>query len=99
VWRHRRFEMSHPPAMVPPCSHGLHPLPLDVTGTGGPSKKPRSKPGGGVSRKPSNITQASKAMGIFWMTRRELSEAIPPAYTRWIGEHLMAELTANRVAA
>jgi DNA (cytosine-5)-methyltransferase 1 len=92
VWRHRLFEMSSPPAMVPPCSHGLHPEPLDVTGTGGPSKKPRSKPGGGLSRKPRNLAQAREAMGVDWMTREELSESIPPAYTEFIGRHLLAEM-------
>jgi DNA (cytosine-5)-methyltransferase 1 len=28
-------------------------------------------------------------MGIDWMTRDELSEAIPPAYTEHIGSQLM----------
>ncbi len=32
------------------------------------------------------------AMGIDWMTRDELAEAIPPAYTQWIGEQLMRGL-------
>jgi len=31
------------------------------------------------------IPRWSKAMGIDWMTRRELAQAIPPAYAHWIG--------------
>jgi DNA (cytosine-5)-methyltransferase 1 len=34
----------------------------------------------------------SKAMGIDWMTKDELRESIPPAYTRWIGEQLLSRL-------
>jgi DNA (cytosine-5)-methyltransferase 1 len=33
-----------------------------------------------------------RAMGIDWMTRDELAEAIPPAYTRFIGEQLLTHL-------
>lgn len=29
-----------------------------------------------------------KAMGIYWMTREEIKQAIPPAYTEYIGEYL-----------
>ena len=37
-----------------------------------------------------SIEQARKAMGIDWrMPMRELSQAIPPAYTHWIGRQLM----------
>lgn len=32
----------------------------------------------------------SRAMGIDWMTRDELAEAIPPAYTEFIGQQLLA---------
>ncbi len=32
-----------------------------------------------------------EAMGIDWMNRDELSEAIPPAYTKFIGEQFLAQ--------
>jgi len=40
----------------------------------------------------SDVKYARYAMGIDWMTRDELSQAIPPAYTRWIGERLLESL-------
>ena len=36
-----------------------------------------------------------KAMGIDWMNPYELTQAIPPAYTQFIGEQLMAHLKAT----
>lgn len=35
-----------------------------------------------------------EAMGIDWMTKAELKEAIPPAYTEYIGRELLKVLTA-----
>jgi DNA (cytosine-5)-methyltransferase 1 len=32
------------------------------------------------------------AMGCHWMTVQEAREAIPPAYTEWIGAHLLAAI-------
>lgn len=42
------------------------------------------------------VPAARAAMGIDWMTRAELSQAIPPAYTRWIGERLLEMLQVTR---
>ena len=40
------------------------------------------------------IAAARDAMGIEWMTKNELNEAIPPAYTRFIGKQLLDYLIA-----
>jgi DNA (cytosine-5)-methyltransferase 1 len=40
------------------------------------------------------IAEARRAMGIDWMDRHELAESIPPAYTEWIGTHLLAVIGA-----
>jgi DNA (cytosine-5)-methyltransferase 1 len=38
----------------------------------------------------SNMDYCRDAMGIDWMTQGELAEAIPPAYTRFIADYLLA---------
>ena len=38
------------------------------------------------------------AMGCTWMTKFEARQAIPPAYTRFIGEQLMEHLTGRAAA-
>lgn len=43
-------------------------------------------PGGGV---------AHRAMEIDWMTRAELAQAIPPAYTNWLGLQLLHHLASH----
>lgn len=53
--------------------------------------------GGGAPSKPDNRRRAAAAvartsMGISWMTRDEISQAIPPAYTEWIGKQLIERL-------
>ena len=42
------------------------------------------------------IAAAREAMGIDWMKKNELNEAIPPAYTRFIGNQLLACMTNIR---
>jgi len=85
VWRHRLFECSFPVGQ-PECDHKNAPLPIDVTGTGGPCLS-RTTPGGGIHRKPKNMAEASRVMEIDWMTRKEITQAIPPAYSQYIAEH------------
>lgn len=48
-----------------------------------------------------HYTQADrrKAMGIDWMNRDELAQAIPPTYTEHIGVALMAALEIGAVTA
>lgn len=39
------------------------------------------------------IADYREAMGIDWMNRNELSQAIPPAFTQFIGEQLLAHIS------
>jgi DNA (cytosine-5)-methyltransferase 1 len=43
------------------------------------------------------MASASEAMGIDWMTRLELAEAIPPAYTEFIGGQLLDQVNEYRL--
>jgi hypothetical protein len=52
--------------------------------------------GGGRAK---NAALWADAMGIDWMTKRGLAQAIPPAYTQHIGEYLMLHLNASAKAA
>jgi DNA (cytosine-5)-methyltransferase 1 len=49
----------------------------------------RNRRHGEKAGKKNKIAEGRKAMGIDWMTRGELSEAIPPAYTEYIGRQLL----------
>ncbi|MFI5986363.1 DNA methylase [Streptomyces sp. NPDC051555] len=46
------------------------------------------------------VAEMQTAMGIGWTdVREELTEAIPPAYTEWIGQALLAHVLSGAVAA
>jgi len=83
--RERWFETSwHGFELAPPCHH---PFPVvSVVGHGTPTWV-REKLGFNPT-----IQHYREAMGIDWMNRDELSQAIPPAYTEYLGRLLMAEV-------
>ena len=43
-----------------------------------------------------SVAAARDAMGIDWMNKNELNEAIPPIYTQFIGEQLMAQAFSSK---
>lgn len=99
--RHRWFEChGFEVGMVTPCEHGWRGRTVAVYGhAGGKSLRQRSRVigvygGHGRDRRRRENCQGfptsarREAMGIDWMTGEELSQAIPPAYTKWLGEHL-----------
>lgn len=45
--------------------------------------------GHGGNSKDCRLVTWREAMGIDWMTKQELTQAIPPAYTEYIGKYLM----------
>lgn len=47
----------------------------------------------GSSRFKNDYLLRCAAMGISWMNIKELSQAIPPAYTEWIGKQLISKLS------
>lgn len=82
--RHRLFESSFA-LDAPPCAHPPGERAVGVYGHGGHAGKHRMLAG----------DEARAAMGINWMNRDELAQAIPPAYTEHIGAALLATLSAT----
>ena len=86
--RHRLFESSLPITPPGPCDHRV--TAIRIFGHGRPGNSALTGLG---------YAQASRdAMGIQWMSREALDEAIPPAYTEHIGGQTL-ELTGWKVAA
>ena len=82
VQRHRLFETSFP-VSAPSCDHGRW-SPRFPPATN--RKNLRKTVEVGVWRIPLEVQQ--EAMGIDWMTREELSQAIPPAYAEFLAGEL-----------
>lgn len=50
--------------------------------------------GGGQGLGPGETQLWARAMGIDWMSRRAMAEAIPPAYTEYLGRQAMEQIGA-----
>jgi DNA (cytosine-5)-methyltransferase 1 len=87
--RHRWFETSIA-MLAPPCRH--QGATIGIYGDHARDTRRTDFPDADKLR----IGRA--AMGIDWMNWRELSQAIPPAFTEYIGRHLIAAIESERAA-
>lgn len=98
IWRHRYFEIWPFWFMSPAtCKHNRRPITVHSGSHTRKTWEPVRCTGGvrqGV-RPRESVEVVRWAMDIPWMTQSELTEAIPPAYTEWLGHQL---LTAMEVA-
>ncbi len=95
IRRHRWFGSSHYLYAPGPCRHTdrcINVIGNKVRGYGAWASNTTYVDASGATRKRENYFRACEgqaAMEIDWMTVAEMSQAIPPAYTRWIGEQLL----------
>lgn len=98
LYRHRRFESSE---LLWEPEHLRHVLPAESNRKSWSDRACRLAPRLIKSRSDGVVLVAGhqgsakkyrEAMGIDWMIRDELSQAIPPSYTEFIGKQMMAIL-------
>lgn len=78
------------------CAHGRAPV-IGVYGDGAQRGIARVGTAGGDPYR-GNLAESREALGIEWMTRKQLSLSIPPAYTQHIGEQLLAAIREDLAA-
>ena len=90
--RSRLFETSwHGFEMMKPCCHTEPAISVVGHGTTSWTKK---RLGRNVS-----VEEKRSLMGIDWMNREQLAQAIPPCYTEFIGRRLLAEVQGEELSA
>ncbi len=91
IIRHRYFECSFPLFMSPfVCNHWGEVASGDFIGVYARGGRGHRRGKGFRDGPPDKAkTTPEEAMGIDWMSKVELTQAIPPAYTEWIGKQLM----------
>ena len=97
LWRHRLFEIRPLRLLLTPtCQHRRRPKVIGIYGGHGRDRRRVitvvGHTGGSSARDGTqqfSTTERKEAMGISWMTGAELSQAIPPSYTEWIGRRIL----------
>ena len=79
VWRHRFFETS-PIYLFSPATCRHDEIPVLITGTTRRKGFPRVDPSAEIRR---------QALETPWMVITDMDQAIPPAYTEWIGRKII----------
>lgn len=95
VHRPRLFECSFPILVFPRPTR--QPDPVAVYGKNDQRRLWTRKDG--TELRAATLEQGSEAMGIDWMTWDELREAIPPAYTEFVGGWLKWEVARREAAS
>ena len=88
--RHRHFE-SNLLLFAPPCAHWRNKYTIGVYGSR-PDGRRVSYRRHKLCRVANSLEEAQQEMGIDWMTWDEITQAIPPAYTEYIGRQIMDTL-------
>jgi DNA (cytosine-5)-methyltransferase 1 len=86
--RHRHFESNVMLFGAPKCSHRQSDYTIGVYGER-PDGRRVSHPQWRLARVANSLEEARALMQIDWMTWDEIRQAIPPAYTEWIGRRLL----------
>ena len=89
LYRHRLFETSF--FLLEP-GHPRHDVPSSRAGHWTPGTIMS------VAGHVAPVAEARAAMGIGWMNREEMAEAIPPAYTEYVGAALLSSLAKENAA-
>ena len=84
--RHRNFELSWF-EFQPEHRHRTDRRPVTITGQAYVSETREYS-----HSRQTTFAIAQRLMGIDWMTRDEMKEAIPPAYTEWLGQRLLVQV-------
>jgi hypothetical protein len=96
VRRHRLFETNWPLPSLP-CRHRWQTADRFTAPDFGSGERPAHVVGVyGSTTGPEDIELKRKAMEIHWTSGKGLTQAIPPAYTRFVGQHLISYLRQKK---